>query len=413
MELVLEVPLLCVASLFLCKVLWDIICKKISTLSFLYIIFYVFYILPMVYTFNNKNIFYNLYNYSYSFYDEMSIIISLFINFIVVLFFIFNYKVVKIDININFKNKGIIYLCRLILFIIIIGILFLILKSPDPTVYLTYGSVISEYDPILKEYHSTVAMMCRLLIFVAAINFLFLDKNKFSYIFYIILAFIACWFGAKRSFVAYSLLIFLLSLFFSFNFSPKKILNISLFSIIFFISYTNYYQNNIRDFGVKSSQEKIENILIDYSRLQNERYVIFNLINNKPIVPYYGASFVYSIGFYVPRVLWNEKPYPYAVYYTNSFFNIEDVEDRLKWGLTTGLLDELLANFYWLGIFLYLLLIKIFVNYNDKYINGLPGLVGIVVGCLMLIVHFAAFSYIFILWLIMLLFGKKRKQKTK
>lgn len=412
MDLVLGVPLISVASLFLLKILLDIINKKISTISFMFIVFYIFYIIPLIISIFNADIFYKFYRYNDSFYNESSVFLSNLINITVLIFFICTYKTYNINININInKNSRIIkYLSRFSFVGAALFLIILIFFSPNPVVYLEYGAVIADYDPILKEYHANVAMFCRLLIFLAAVSFLFVDKSKYGYIFYIIVAFIACWIGSKRSFVAYSLLILLLSMFFSYKVSSKRILITSILSSFMFVGYTNFYQTNVRDFDEKSDKEKIENIIIDYSRLQNERYVLYNMINGNEILPFAGASMLYNLAFFVPRPIWSSKPYPYAVYYTNHYFNIDDVDERLKWGLTTGLLDELIANFYWLGVFIYFLIIHLFVKYNDKYLNGFSGLVGIVLGCLMLILHFAAYSYIFIFWIILNLYNLRKKR---
>lgn len=414
MNLILGVSLFFVASLFLSKVTLDIINRKISTLSFVYIIFYIFYIIPMLVDYTFPNIFYKLYNYTDSFYNESTIFFSIVINFIIVLYFIFSYKTIKMTVSFDVKNIIIKKIMRLAVLFLIVLILILVIRSPNPIIYLDYGAVIADYNPILREYHAMLAMFCRLLIFFAAIDFLFINKNKYGYIFYFLIAFFACWLGGKRSFVAYSLLIFVLSLFFSSKISPKRILPTLIAVVIFFISFTSFYQNNVRDFDDKSSVEKMENILIDYSRLQNERYVIFNLLNGREnILPYSGASFLYSLTFYIPRSVWADKPYPYAVYYTNHFFGIDDVNDRLGWGLTTGLLDESIANFYWFGIIFYLSLIHCMVRYNDRNMNSFSGLLGIVVACLMIIIHFAAFSYIFVFWVFVNIISRKKRNSIR
>lgn len=409
MILIFEVLLIFIASLFLCKIGFDLLNKRISTLSFMYIIFYIFYILPLILSYNSSDIFYKMYLYNESFYNDSSMLISSIINIIIVSFFIYIYRTKKIILNFNLEkySKNFTIISLSIFVFLGFSLILLMVKAPDPSIYLVYAQVIYDYDPVLREYHSIVAIFCRLMIFFSALYFLFINKTKYSFIWYFGIAFIVCWIAGKRSFVAYSLLIFLVSLFLNSNVKPSKMLVILIFSFLGFSVFSMSYQNNIRGFEDSSNIEKKENFYLDYSRLQNERYVIYSLLRDQDVVPYVGASMLYNITFFVPRSIWSDKPYPYAVYYTNNFFNVE-LDNRLNWGLTTGLLDEFIANFYWFGVIFYLVLIRVFVNFNDKYLNRFSGLVGIMVGCLMVILHFAAYSYIFIFWLFLIYLGSRK-----
>lgn len=409
MGLIIEMILIFISSLFLSKVIFDLIHRRITTLSFLYIVYFIFYIAPLLLSYFNYPIFYKLSGYNDSFYNNNVSLISSIINLIIIMFFISIYKTKNLKLNFSTvrKSKLISVLSTVLLITTCLGLIFLIIKSPDPSIYLSYGKVIYDYDPVLREYHSIVAMLCRFIIFFSAVNFLFINKMKYSYLFYLILSIVLCWIGGKRSFVAYSLLIFIISIFLTSNIKPKNIFSIMVVSILGFSLFSNFYQNNLRDFKGSSKAEKIENIYIDYSRLQNERYVLNSLLNDHNVVPFTGASILYNFTFFIPRTIWNDKPYPYAVYYTNNFFNV-DLDNRLAWGLTTGLIDELLANFYWFGIFLYLLIIKKIVDINDKRLSRFSGLVGILVSCLMIILHFAAYSYVFLLWLVLMYIEKRR-----
>ena len=102
---------------------------------------------------------------------------------------------------------------------------------------------------------------------------------------------------------------------------------------------------------------------------------------------------------YVPRELWSDKPWPYAVYATSALMQIPI--QYVGWSMTTGILDETIANVGWLGFLLGPLIISWIVRIGDRNQTTIIQLLTILVGSLMLVLQISAFTPIFLLWIIL------------
>jgi hypothetical protein len=107
---------------------------------------------------------------------------------------------------------------------------------------------------------------------------------------------------------------------------------------------------------------------------------------------------------YVPRALWPEKPYPYAVYFTSALFLIPP--QSLGWGMTTSWLEEAIANFSWFGFLLGPLVPALICRIGDSRQNVIAGSLTILVSSLFLAVQLAAFAPLFILWIASVLLSR-------
>lgn len=277
----------------------------------------------------------------------------------------------------------------------------LVLLAPQPMLYIDYGSIIAArlHTPAVGDWHGWVAMAARLAIFGAAILCLMDEKvTPGKMLFYILLVTAFCMIGQKRSFIAFSIILWAMILSLRGRFSLMKTIAALAIGVPVILGLSSIYVEKVKRQRIEVTAFS-ERWLVDFSRYQNVAFVSDRTLRERPILKP-GQSYIAIATFFVPRIYWADKPYPYGVYYTKAVLNFRS--DRLVgWGFTTSAIDEGIANFGFLGLALPVLFIGIFGRLNDRRLNRLSGALGIMVAMLSLVVHFAAFSYIVVLWLLL------------
>lgn len=177
--------------------------------------------------------------------------------------------------------------------------------------------------------------------------------------------------------------------------------------ISLFYSFMIFYGKNIEE--ATSLFDLYKGLRIDLSRDYGTKFIIFHeLLNDNYVLPYKGASLHFLSTFYIPREVWESKPYPYAVYVTNSFFGHFGEANLYGWGLTTSILMELVSNTSWLGLIIfpifYIWAIKKIENASSLVVQGL----GILLLVLLLVLHAVAILYLIMLFFVLLFFSKYR-----
>ena len=81
--------------------------------------------------------------------------------------------------------------------------------------------------------------------------------------------------------------------------------------------------------------------------------------NELEILDYPFQSFLFTSTMYVPRELWSDKPWPYAVYATSALMQIKS--QYVGWSMTTGILDETYCK-CWLVRFFF----RTVIDYVDR-----------------------------------------------
>jgi hypothetical protein len=116
----------------------------------------------------------------------------------------------------------------------------------------------------------------------------------------------------------------------------------------------------------------------------------------EPVLEYRGQSFVYYATLFVPRSVWPDKPWPYAIYQTSRMLGIET--RSLGWGTTTSWLDESVANFGLAGIFIGPLILGLFCRIGHAAKDPVVDATTTLIAILFLTVHLAAFYPLAALW---------------
>ena len=338
----------------------------------------------------------------------------MYIIFISCFWWIFAKKRKKVSLNyiINIKFK---FLNKLkpLLYILLVVPLIAVLLSPDPSYYLNYAGSAKGLlvDSNLKEYHSFLLVFCRITIISAGLLLIMTPPKQFLRTLILCLPFLlmVSWIYGKRSIVA-TILVLIIYVVWSKGFLKGFRfvgIGISVFLILMFFSIL--YQQNIRYdiFQIDTNEKVYENMRIDFGRDDVTKFTIYSELNkmNRNILEYRGQSFLYYLTAFIPRDLWEEKPYPYAVYFTTSIFNLPPIP--LGWGITTSILEETISNFGWIGILIGPLIITLMCRLGDRKRDPLISLLTLYCTTLILVQHLAAFYSIFIFWLLLIIFKKK------
>ena len=300
------------------------------------------------------------------------------------------------------RNKYVTYM-QSIVFLLLFSCIYLVINSPEPSVYLEYGffsraqtrHLVSHDMAIRHSLITTFATLCiicsgALLLAQAS------RKNIFALFFtYIPVVGLASWFNGKRNAVAIGVFFVLLAVALKKNLSTglKAFLSILLLSI--FGCYSSWYQSRRGLLGVNT----VESYLGNYGRDHCLRLAIFTELNGDNILEYRGQSFLFDLLMFIPRSSWPDKPWPYATYFTSKAFDNKDLY-VYGWQFTTGIFDECIANFGWAGLFIGPLIVLCLCRINDKEPRLVVRVGGYLVIALLLIVHLPAFYPIFFIWLI-------------
>lgn len=375
----------------------SIIRVGIKPFTLLQIIFFLVFVLP---------IFLDILNGSPSYYDFPGFRdsaddskVNFFYNIFVIFISYFNWFFRgKNTININIKNefKGFDIALVLIAILPLIAVLF----SPDPSYYSSYG-IDKPTNIELVFFHSFISLLTNISVTICAYLIVRMELRKLIFIIFLgLIVLVDFWLNGKRAIVLIFVMVYAI-----FHWLKNKNIK-SIFTIIIlligFSLFNNWYQSTIRDFDSEvNKSEAYESLRIDYFRDQRIKMVIYSILypENMKILEHTGQSFLFDLTFYIPRTMWEDKPYPYAVYFTSAMY-YAPIEDR-GWGMTTSIYDELIANFGILGIIIFQIsLLKVFkkVLRLDSKIFSLYFLFLVILSFMVQIVAFMPLYLVALIW---------------
>ncbi|OKP88582.1 hypothetical protein A3844_07775 [Paenibacillus helianthi] len=383
------------------------------SILFAFIIFYVFFGIPLLLDTLVGTPDYNFYpSYYRVTRDEFtSLIYAVYISIVPLVWWCFGRTKVlnnRTEFNIqgNYLN-----IAKIILNVLVFSPIIILIFSPYPKMYLHYGVIIHESNIDALKFHSYINLTCFLSVISIAALMLLKKRNFTSLLIYVPFALISIWLHGKRNIVAMAILLLFYVLWKKEILKGKKLVIFGSVALLFLLGYSSLYQNALRDNESQlTNKMKFENFRIDYGRDVATKMTIYSELHPKEskILEYRGESILFYLTIFVPRKIWLEKPYPYAVYFTDEVFNLP--KEPLGWGLTTSWLEESIANFGWLGFLIGPLLISEIARRGDKTNNLIVQALTVLVICLFLVVELSAFYSIFILWVISTLYFKNKSK---
>lgn len=289
-----------------------------------------------------------------------------------------------------------------------------VLISVRPSVYLEYQAILLNRDQAFKDSHLLVSRFALLSTVAGSFLFYFLGKKKdyslaLKYILFFLLLILSIWIDGKRGIFFKFFFVFIVAGLLLGKIKPKKIMLYVVYGLVVLSSIVMLYG---KDFSTESSYSRgmYTSLRVNIGRDQTIKYTLYKeYVENEMILEYRGQSFLYGAVFFVPRSLWSDKPYPYAVYFVTSVLNLPP--EPIGWSFTTCILEEFISNLGFIGLIIAPFFLLWICKVGDKTRNKFLTIVAIVCGVFFLFTQMAAFMPIIVLFLILLIKDKFRNFK--
>ncbi|MQA31283.1 MAG: hypothetical protein GEU82_15850 [Luteitalea sp.] len=276
--------------------------------------------------------------------------------------------------------------------------------SPRPEFYLSYGSVATAAAEF-EQYHAFVAALC-LAAIVSGVGILL--KTKVLSIGTVAtvmpMLIVACWLFGKRSSVALLVLGLLYAGWCRGLLGGRRFVG-ALCVAASVIAVGSYgYQRVIRQMSAADFDAYYTGVRIDFGRDVGIRQAIYAELGNDSdrILDYRGQTLLFYAVMLVPRTVWPNKPWPYAVYQTARALNLP-ASSSLGWGVTTSWLDEAIANCGWFGLLIGPLSLAVLCRIGDRTGDAFTRYVTVCIGTLLMAVQLAAFAPLALVWALLCL----------
>ena len=289
-----------------------------------------------------------------------------------------------------------------VLLVLVVAPFVALLGTPDWDLSLAYGAIT---DPGLRseefsQFHATLSLLLVVSLVAQAVLIVTMRRPSFLKVAVLIALALACvYLQGKRNGVA----IWLFSLwcaFFLRGWLRRQGVVWALALFIVLAGFSIWYQERRHlSAGARSFEEKYGEYRIEYGRDEHMKLAIYSLLNPErlKIVDYPGQSLLFSAMFFVPRAIFAGKPYPYHVYLTPAAIGYSG-SNILAWGVTSSLLDEIVANCGWIGFLLGPLVFAWLCRLGDRSSRMTRlSTAGVIV--LLMSVELAAFTPVLLIWL--------------
>ena len=340
--------------------------NNVRIIDFCLITFYIFNCLPVLL---DKIIGVPNYNSWFSGFREatsnekVAIIYDIYMLLTLIIFMIYIRKTKKSKNQINYSENT-------------INKYFLIILSIIPHIYIVATGQLMNFKNYtsLSQRNLTTTSMELLNLFnqislVSAFSLYFCKKNvKKSKLLFGIYLLSMCWIDGKRYIVLNIIVMFI----FMKMKTDKEQHNIGknlkmglLIILLFSIFYTVYSKNKIEGVYSKNSISFYTDFRINFGRDDVIKFVIMKeLIYKEPILNYRGESILANFVMFIPRKVWENKPYPHYRYLSAALYNKDIL--NIPAGMTPSIFDMGIANFYYAGIIITPLIIVMLCSLAEK-----------------------------------------------
>lgn len=348
--------------------------------------------------------------------DKVAIVYNLFITlFILVLLWNSNKKKIEINLDNNVLNK--LSKVKYIIFICLLCLLFAIMLAPDPSIYLKFSYFYTNHVDVLDDiylYHINIINNIISVLFVLTILY-YCSNDKKSPIFIYMIVFFISWLNGKRTLLTFILITMLVIDFIKSNKDKRKIKKViykSIFYMIILIIYFNVYNNITQKTSFADAYLYYSTY---FSRMCNVKVSIYDKIYSNKMISYWGESVLYDILFFIPRNLWENKPYPFYRYFTSYVFTGEYNNFIKSSNFQTNIISEYVSNFGILGGFIFsLIFISTIVKISEESKNNI-----ILFSGMIFLILYLTYGYehivrlTFLIWLVLNIKNKLVKNNLK
>lgn len=189
-------------------------------------------------------------------------------------------------------------------------------------------------------YHINIMSRVNLISFVSIILYYLTNTKKRNNFSVILACILLAWISQKRTLILFVFIgILYIDIFIKEKRSTQKIvLKAIIFAtieIVYFIIYKNYTGK-----GLNNSFTWTYSLY--FSRMMNVKLAIYDRINNCKMLDYPFQTLIWNVLWFVPRILWNSKPYPYDIYFTT--YALGENQLFFTWNFQVNSFSEFISN---------------------------------------------------------------------
>ena len=152
-----------------------------------------------------------------------------------------------------------------------------------------------------------------------------------------------------------------------------------------------------------------------FFRSNSVKVAIFALLrpDKLNVLEYPLQTIIYNILFFIPRSVWELKPYPYPAYYTAAVYGISEI-DIIGWRFQTGIYAEIISNCGFVGFFVAPLIILWLCKTSEYNKNLIVNMLGLFLIIVLQVFEFSdMFKVVFIVWSMLIIRGKIFKRRIR
>lgn len=259
--------------------------------------------------------------------------------------------------------------------------LFGIVLAPHPQVYLKFSYFyMNEYSNTGVDYlyHRTIMKILTYISFAGMMVFYYLAKRNKKLYTYLVLILVT-WVNGKRTLMVFMIAGILVIDFLKWDKHSRRYINRLIWKAIFFgIIIVGYYLFYNDKTGKSNFADDYLLYATYFSRMSNVKVSIYDLLNQGKMLQYPCQTLLYNLLFFIPRVLWEGKPYPYYKYFTSYVYYGVSNKVVPNMQFQVNIWSEFISN---MGIFGYvaaLYLVIWIVKKSEKSSNSIIMLSGTV-----------------------------------
>jgi hypothetical protein len=388
-----------------------------SSIHFIIIVFYVFFAIPLFF-----EVFIGTPRYDYKPGFQIAtndfktnLIYCVYISIVPLIWFATSKPKKIYDVSSFEQSSTLKSILKGILVIFILSPTVALLFAPDPGVYLNYA--VSKKDLLhgdIAIYHQNIATLSTLSV-ISLGGFLILSKKNIIRYLILFSPFygLAVWANGKRFILVLLMVIIFYILWQKGILKGIKLIAGGLAFIAILLVYSYSYELDTRYTRNTDFATVYQNNRIDYGRDDVTKMTIYSELEGNPILEYRGQSLLFYITMFIPREIWQDKPWPYAIYITATLTGETGAYFYYGWSMTTSILEEAISNFGWIGMLIGPLLISFICRTGDKYSSSLLSVLTVIVGSLLLVLQMTAFAPLILMWIFIVLFYKVQVHTSK
>ena len=283
--------------------------------------------------------------------------------------------------------------------------------APDLSFYSSYASVLSDSVPEnVTRFQTYISAATAFSIIALTVKWVRCRKMLKTVLLTSPFLLSSLWLNGKRYIVLLAVVLFVLALWERKALSGWRLLAGATAAFALFAAFSYFYQTDLRSTNLLGAAEQYERTRIDFGREHGIKFAIYCELHPEqtPILEYRGESVFFNLVAPIPRVLWYDKPWPYAEYATAA---VLQRSMNIGWSITTDWLEESIANFSWLGLALGPLVFAAICRIGDHFRTQATHYLTVLVVCLLSAVQFNAFMPLGIAWFVAILWARRAERK--